>query len=359
MMRIIATLFCLFAAMSCAMSCTEDSSGVEDNVGDDSTTTTALISLNESSIELSPTDTYTLTATAQNSTIGITWSTSDSSVAEVFLGTVTAVGVGDAVISVTTENGDTATCSVSVTVGDYELIWSDEFDGTALDTSIWNVEINGNGCGNSELQYYTDSSDNIRVEDGNLIIEARKESMSWADYTSARITTDGNFDVAYGKIEAYIDLPAGGGVWPAFWMMGQGSWPSCGEIDILEYQGNNPGYVIHALHTSAANGTNGLNWSSNPKVDVEDGYHLFTVEWEECWWSNRDVIRFYVDGVLTGEKYDPVTTLDNSQWPYYDEFYILLNLAIGGTLGGTVDDTIFNDDVQMKVDYVRVYQRKK
>lgn len=292
-------------------------------------------------------------------TVGITWTTSNDKYVEVFLGTVTAVGVGEATITVTTDTGYTASCDVSVTVDDYELIWSDEFNGTALDTDTWNIEINGNGNGNNESQYYTDRSENLRVEDGCLVIEARKENYDWASYTSARITTNGKFDFAYGKIEASIDIPAGGGVWPAFWMMGQGSWPSCGEIDILEYQGNNPGYVIHALHTQAANGMDGSNWSSNPAVDgIEEGFHTFGIEWEECWWDNRDVIRFYVDGVLTAEKYDPVTTLDNSQWPYYDEFYILLNFAIGGTLGGTIDNSIFDDELLMKVDYVRVYQRK-
>ncbi len=348
----------MLVATSALLCCTTD--GVEtDTDVDNEEVVTAAISLSESEKSLLPTESFTLVATVSpDPTIGITWASSNTKVATIFMGTVTATGLGEALISVTTDNGDMATCTVTVSQTEYQLVWSEEFDGSTLDLDTWNIEINGNGCGNSEKQYYTDSEDNIRLEDGSLIIEARKESCDWADYTSARITTSGKFDFTYGKIEAAIDLPAGGGVWPAFWMMGYGSWPSCGEIDILEYVGNSPGYVIHALHTSSANGTNGLNWSSNPAVtDVEEGFHTFCVEWEECIYDNRDIIRFYVDGVLTASKYDPVTTLDNSQWPFYDEFYILLNLAIGGSLGGTIDDSIFDDDVIMKVDYVRVYQR--
>ncbi len=328
--------------------------------GGDESESTMGVSLSVTSLTLAPSESQTITATVTpDPTIGVVWESSDTKVAEIFLGTVTAVGVGEAVITITTDAGDTASCAVAVVAGDYQLVWSEEFDGETLDLDTWNIEINGNGCGNSEKQYYTDREENIRIEDGNLVIEARRENYDWAEYTSARITTSGKFDFSYGKIEARIDLPEGGGLWPAFWMMGYGSWPACGEIDILEYVGNNPGYMIHALHTYSASGMNGLNWSSNPAVDgIEEGYHTFGIEWEKCWWANRDVIRFYVDGQMTAEKYDPVTTEDNAQWPFIDEFYILLNLAVGGTLGGDIDTTIFDTERLMKVDYIRVYQRE-
>lgn len=346
-------------ALMCAFACcsADDAVGTTD---DNEQVTTQPVTLSESELSLAPTESFTLTATVSpDPTIGITWASSDTKVATIFMGTVTATGLGETLISVMTDLGDMATCTVTVSQSDYSLVWSEEFDGDTLDTTnTWNIEINGNGCGNSEAQYYTDREENVRLEDGNLVIQAYKEDYDWAEYTSARLTTSGKFDFTYGKIEASIDLPAGGGVWPAFWMMGYGSWPSCGEIDILEYVGNNPGYIIHALHTSAKNGSNGLNWSSNPAVeDLEEGYHTFGIEWEECIYDTRDIIRFYVDGVKTAEYYDPVTYDDNSQWPYTDEFYILLNLAIGGTLGGTIDDSIFDEDVIMKVDWIRVYQR--
>lgn len=359
---LIAALLCGFVASSCTES--ESNEDPEENFVDpedpeDETSDATTITLNVTEVTLAPTETFTLTATVTpDPTVGITWKSSNSNYVTVFMGTITAVGVGEATITCTTDTGESATCAVTVAQSDYQLVWSEEFDGDVLDTSIWNPQINGNGSGNNEKQYYTDRTDNLRLEDGLLIIEARKENYDWAEYTSGRITTSGNADFAYGKIEASIDLPAGGGLWPAFWMMGYGSWPSCGEIDILEYVGNNPGYVIHALHTSLKNGTAGNNWSSTPDVEnLEEGFHTFAIEWEYCYWGNRDIIKFYVDGVKTAEYYDPVTYDDDSEWPFNDQFFILLNLAVGGSLGGTIDDSIFDNEVLMKVDYVRVYQR--
>lgn len=145
----------------------------------------------------------------------------------------------------------------------YSLYWAEEFDSDDLNPLNWNVETGV--AANQELQYYTDRSENLRVEDGCLVIEARKEPMENREYTSARINTQGKVQIKYGYIEARIWLPAGQGTWPAFWMMGTGasSWPRCGEIDIMEHVGKTPGQVTHALHTQNANGNNGRNWNAS------------------------------------------------------------------------------------------------
>ncbi len=230
-----------------------------------------------------------------------------------------------------------------------KLVWSDEFDGAELDTTVWNYEL-GDGCpnicgwGNNERQVYTRA--NHRLEDGNLVITARRDGDA---YTSTRITTRGKQQFKYGRIETRAQLPVGQGIWPAFWMLGENisevGWPLSGEIDILEYVGREPDMVYTTLHTAANHGDN----ASSKKTrfnDIEEGFHRFATEW------TAEEIAFFVDDQLV-YTFDPATRTEEV-WPFDQPFYIRLNLAIGGNFGGPeVDDSIFPQEYV--VDYVRVY----
>ncbi len=249
----------------------------------------------------------------------------------------------------------------------YSLVWNDEFNASSLDRMVWNIEQGGGGWGNQEKQYYTDREENLRVADGNLVINVRKEQYGNNEYTSARITTKNNKDFTFGRVEARIKLPKGGGTWPAFWMLGYGSWPLCGEIDIMEHVGNKPNMVSFALHTKNKNGMNGTNWHNQPNINsIEDDFHIFGVEWLEKMEISTGVyrqgIRFMVDGEVLATQTQSSIAEDKNAWPFFNPFYIILNCAVGGTMGGNVNDNIFaNQDtepVQMLVDWVRVYQVK-
>lgn len=246
---------------------------------------------------------------------------------------------------------------------EYKLVWSDEFDGTTLDTESWNYQIGGEGYGNQEKQYYTDRPENVRLEDGCLVIEARKEAYEKNSYTSGRINTKGKRTFAYGKIEARIQLPKGRGTWPAFWMLGANydtyQWPRCGEIDIMEHVGKEPTMISHALHTFNKNGSNGQNWNTRKYIDgIEEGFHTYTFLWEKDWDNGDDMLQFLVDDQVTGTYYQPHgSDEDYKTYPFNKEFFLIFNIAVGGTWGGTIDDSIFENPVLMKVDYIRVYQR--
>lgn len=229
-----------------------------------------------------------------------------------------------------------------------ELVWSDEFDGDALDTDNWNYEIgNGtNGWGNNEAQYYTDSQDNVKVQDGNLVITAKRESESGYDFTSARITTKDKFEFTYGRVEVRAKLPEGGGTWPAIWMLGEGwpeeEWPGVGEMDIMEFVGNDPDRVSSALHYPGNSGGNAIVGATEGIADLTTEFHIYEVEW------TTDKIIFSVDGT-------PHLEFDNNDdTPFQNDFYLLLNVAMGGTLGGDISNDF--QESSMEVDYVRVYQ---
>ncbi len=246
---------------------------------------------------------------------------------------------------------------------EYQLVWSDEFEGTALDLSKWNYTT-GTGFGNQEKQYCTDRVENVRVEDGNLVIAALKESYappgstSTYQYTSARINSKGKGFVKYGKIEARISLPSGKGTWPAFWMLPEtGSWPLYGEIDIMEHVGSDPTMISHALHTYHRNGSKGNNWHNRQYPgEVEGEFNVYTMEWIEDLDKGDDCIIFSINGKESARAYQ--NSEDIKDWPFTRDFHVILNLAIGGTWGGTIDDTIFDNPVEMKVDWVRMYQKK-
>jgi len=235
----------------------------------------------------------------------------------------------------------------------YSLVFSDDFDGTTLDLTKWNKETGY--APNQEKQYYTDSPNNVRVENGNLILTARKEqAVSNRDYTSGRINTKRKGFLKYGKIEARISVPAGAGTWPAFWMMSEnndyGTWPYSGEIDIMEHIGSDPRMISHAVHTANKNGTKGNNWYRRIYQDnVENNFHVYSLHWAQ------DEIKFIVDDVVSTTLYRNFTE-DYRGWPFNINYHVILNLAMGGTMGGTIDNNMFNNPVEMKVDYVRIYQ---
>lgn len=250
---------------------------------------------------------------------------------------------------------------------EYQLVWSDEFDGSALDLTKWNYST-GSGFGNQEKQYCTENrQENVRVEGGNLIITALKEAYTppglstTYDYTSGRLTSKGKGFIKYGKVETRISLPSGRGTWPAFWMLPEvGSWPKYGEIDIMEHVGSDPTMISHAVHTQNKNGSNGTPWQNKQYINgIEGEFHIYGVEWLEDADDGDDCIIFTIDGKESARVYQGLD--DINAWPFTRDFYVILNLSLGGTWGGTIDDSIFNNPdspVQMKVDYVRMYQKK-
>jgi len=293
------------------------------------------------------------------------WTSSNEKVATVVNGKIKALSRGTATIKVEVDTLLVTTCAVTVTRTDlpYQLVWSEEFDGTTLDLTKWNYETGGGGWGNQEKQYYTSRTDNIRFENGSLVIEAKKETYQTNQYTSARINTRDKVAFTYGKMEARISLPAGAGTWAAFWTLGSNigvaRWPLCGEIDIMEHIGSQPTMISHATHTSEKNGTRGNNWyNRQTRADVEGNYHTYAIEWEKKFNEGDDNITFYIDGVKSTTVWEPHVNATMQQWPFKLDQFIILNLALGGTMGGTINDAIFNNPVIMKVDYVRVYQRK-
>ena len=227
-----------------------------------------------------------------------------------------------------------------------QLVMQDEFDTNgSLDQSLWsyNIGTGTNGWGNNELQYYTDRPENIIVENGMLKITAREELFLGASYTSARILTKGKYEKKYGRIEARIKLPWGKGLWPAFWMIGANSdtviWPQCGEIDIMEHKGNDLNRIYGTLHYP---GRSGGNADGNTRVisNATTEFHIYKVEWTAA------SIKIYVDDQIIH------TVANSSAIPFNHEFFLILNVAMGGTFGGAVDPNFTN--ATMEVDYVRV-----
>jgi beta-glucanase (GH16 family) len=247
--------------------------------------------------------------------------------------------------------------------GPWQLTWSDEFDGadgTRPDESTWTYDLGGNGWGNQELESYTNHAENASIQGGALVITARAEHVTGTDgiardYTSARLKTQGHFAQAYGRFEARIQSPRGQGLWPAFWMLGNDiggvGWPACGEIDIMENIGREPTIVHGTIHGPGYSGANGptMAFSSPDGRPFADGYHVYAVEWEPA------EIRFYVDDHLY-ETRKPADLPGGARWVYDHDFFVILNVAVGGSWPGNPDATSSFPQT-MKVDYVRVYRR--
>jgi beta-glucanase (GH16 family) len=241
--------------------------------------------------------------------------------------------------------------------GEWELIWSDEFDAeanTPPNPEFWTRETGGWGWGNAELQYYTDRLENVAHNgDGQLVITAREEEYQGNAYTSARCITMDKVEFMFGKIEARIKLPEGQGLWPAFWMLGADfpeiGWPDSGEIDIMEYVGKEPKSIHGTIHAPGYSGASGLGLRYFLDDPVADDYHVFGIEWEP------DVIRWYIDGE-NFHTASPDTLWGMGEWAFNKEFFLLINVAVGGNWPGNPDDTTVFPQ-QMLVDWIRIYQR--
>jgi beta-glucanase (GH16 family) len=255
--------------------------------------------------------------------------------------------------------------AVSSTSSDgWTLVWADEFnvaDGSAPDSTKWAFDLGGGGWGNKELESYTKRPGNVQIQGGNLVITARSEKYTGDDgiareYTSARLKTQKLFAQPYGRFEARIKIPAGEGMWPAFWMLGEDigavGWPKCGEIDIMENIGKEPGAVHGSLHgpSSSAATTSQTSTVQLPEGQkFADDFHIYAVEWD------LNGVKFFVDSTnyatMTKEQW-PAT----GPWVFDHPFFIILNLAVGGDWPGPPDaKTQFPK--QMLVDYVRVYKK--
>lgn len=234
------------------------------------------------------------------------------------------------------------------------LAWHDEFDGSELNLKNWTFDIGGGGWGNQEWEAYTNRPENVRVENGMLVIEAREEPelIAGRNYSSARIKTQGLHAWQYGRIEARIKLPYGQGIWPAFWMLGDDinkkGWPAAGEIDILEFIGKEPDHIYATVHAPGYSGGDGVGSSLVVSAEsLRDDFHVYAIEWAE------NEIRWYFDD----QQHFKLTSQDvPDQWIFDHPFFIILNLAVGGRWPGYPNKTTVFPQF-LSVDYVRVYQR--
>ena len=228
------------------------------------------------------------------------------------------------------------------------LVWADEFNTAgAPDATKWGYDIGtgSGGWGNNELQYYTNRTDNVEVSGGTLKIIAKKETYSGSAYTSARLLSQNKFSFKYGKVETRAKLPAGVGTWPAIWMLGNNiptvGWPACGEIDNMEHRGSELNKIFGTVHHpghSGGNADGGTKVISNATTE----FHIYRMEW------SASSIKFYIDDVIF------YTFSNNSSLPFNQNFFLLLNFAMGGNFGGTVDPAFTN--ATFEIDYIRVYQ---
>jgi beta-glucanase (GH16 family)/uncharacterized protein YjdB len=372
------------------------------------------ITLNSTSQTLKVKESFTLQAdilpvNAKDKTV--TWSSDNDAVATVdSTGKVTAKSEGTAMISATANGDNTikATCQVIIIsqtvvvpggnepggnepgennpggnqpggsepggnnpgggnpggnpIDDYKLVWSDDFTGESLDMTNWNMELHEPGWVNNELQEYTNSSDNIYVNDGKLVIKANKTvSGSAISYTSGKVTTQHKQIFKYGKFEIKAKVPTGQGLWPAIWMMPEnenlyGQWPKCGEIDIMEVLGHETNKLYGTIHYGNPHASSqGTYVMSNGTL--ADDYHVYSVEWE----PSR--MRFYIDGILYHTVNDWFTKVEGGEEitypaPFDQPFYLQLNLAVGGSWPGNPDETTNFDNAKFEVDYVKVYQKE-
>ncbi len=249
---------------------------------------------------------------------------------------------------------DTSHFSVSTLPLPWEVKWFEDFneDG-APSTAQWNYQTGGGGWGNNEVQFYTNGQ-NVWIEEGNLIIEARREQMGNNPFTSTRMNTSGKVDMLYGRLEVRARLPRTGGTWPAIWMMPTastyGGWPNSGEIDIMEHTGNNYGHVFGTIHTGAYNHIQGTQQGGGIDIEnVTDVFHTYTLEWYP------DYMDWYIDDEHIFHFANNYET--PAEWPFNRPFHLIMNIAIGGNLGGTIN---YSGEwpQQLVVDYIKMYDFK-
>ncbi len=250
-------------------------------------------------------------------------------------------------VTAKSSSGLYASKSISITVNHVlAVVWSDEFntDGTP-DPAKWGYDLGAGGWGNNELEYYTNRPENAVVAGGVLKINAIKESYSGSLYTSARMLTKDKFAFKYGKVEVRAKLPVGVGTWPAIWMLGSDigtvGWPACGEIDIMEHLGRDLNKIYGTLHYPGRSGGN-ADGATKMITNATTEFHIYTLEW------SASLIKISVDG----EQVHSVVNFNSI--PFNHDFFIILNVAMGGGFPGPVDPS-FTSAV-MEVDYVRVYK---
>jgi beta-glucanase (GH16 family) len=239
----------------------------------------------------------------------------------------------------------------------WELAWSDEFDGKELDRTKWKHEVGGHGFGNNELQFYTDRAANAYLEDGALVIHAQAEKFQNRAYTSAKLQSKAAW--TYGRFEFRAKLTKGRGIWPAIWMMPSdmkkyGGWPECGEIDILEQLGHEPNRVYGTLHFGNPRPPAGKGASvALQQGSLGDDWHVYALEWLP------GEMRWFVDGELYSVQNDWFTSAPGAAWPapFDRDFYLQLNLAVGGNWPGNPDASTVLPQ-KFRIDYVRVYKSK-
>ena len=236
------------------------------------------------------------------------------------------------------------------------LVFSDEFNGKGLpDMKKWSYETGGDGFGNNELQFYTENRiENSRMENGNLIIEARKEKWENNQYSSAKLITQKTFPFQYGSVEVRAKLPKGKGTWPAIWMLSENikEWPEDGEIDIMEHVGFNEGFIHASIHTKKFNHI--INTQKTDTIFVKDAtekFHVYRLDW------TPEKIEAFVDN----KKYFSTLNTEKTYetWPFDQNFFLILNQAVGGNWGGKegIDESIYPQ--KFYIDYVRIYQFEK
>jgi beta-glucanase (GH16 family) len=265
----------------------------------------------------------------------------------------TLAGSNTYTVKVTAKSSSGATVSksipvtVNVTVTAPILVWSDEFNTDGLpDATKWGYDLgNNNGWGNNEQEYYTSRADNAVVINGSLKITAKKESFSGSNYTSARLLSKDKYSFKYGKVEIRAKLPAGGGTWPALWMLGSNigtaGWPACGEIDIMEHLGNDLNRIYGTLHYPGRSGGS-ADGASRVITNASTDFHVYQLEW------SSSLIKISVDDQLIH------SVVNSSAIPFNSNFFFILNVAMGGNFGGAIDPAF--SSASMEVDYIRVYQ---
>ncbi|OPH56935.1 hypothetical protein BC351_26335 [Paenibacillus ferrarius] len=254
--------------------------------------------------------------------------------------------------------------ALSAPTDNWQLVWSDEFNGTngsAPDSTKWSLVDQGGGFGNSELEYYTSRRDNSYQENGSLVIVAKKENYTGQSYTSAKLISKNKGDWKYGRFEIRAKLPQGRGMWPAIWMLSTdaiyGGWPKSGEIDIMENRGDQMDKVSGTIHYGndwPNNTYSGASYLLSSGQSFADTYHTFAVEWEE------GAIRWYVDDVLYSTKTNWFTPSAPYPAPFDQKFYLMLNLAIGGPNTPFTGKTSPDDSAlpqKFYIDYVRAYTK--
>jgi len=242
----------------------------------------------------------------------------------------------------------------SLVLPGWKLVWNDEFNGSFVDSGKWGYEVNGNGGGNNELQYYTEGFENSYVDSGALTIVAKKQAYQGKQYTSARMRSKYKGDWTYGHFEIRAKLPFGKGTWPAIWMLPTdweyGGWPASGEIDIMEHVGYDQNVIHGSTHCQKYYFKIGTQKSGTVKIaNASTDFHTYAIDWY------ADRIDFFVDGTKYFTSWNDGSGWQG--WPFNKRFHFILNIAVGGDWGGAqgIDNSIFPQ--KMVIDYVRVYEK--